>query len=93
LLAGVVGLLTSGFQSSSALAGAYGRCCDTDDVHHNRHDLLRDSCGMENVLGFIGRCDRIFWTFGHSPVWGCIIVKFFDGGWFPILMALVLFPS
>jgi KUP system potassium uptake protein len=89
LLAGVV-VAVLGFQSSSALAGAYGIAVTLTMLITTilTFFVIRMDWKMSLSLSILATI--FFLTLDLLLFAGCII-KFFDGGWFPILMALVLF--
>jgi len=83
-------LLVIGFGSSSALAGAYGLAVTGTMVITT---LLFFAVSRERwrwALGFAGSVVVGFLVFDVA-YFGANVVKFFDGGWFPILVGLVIF--
>jgi len=89
LLAGVV-VAVLGFQSSSALAGAYGIAVTLTMLITTIMTFFVIRMGWKMSLGLSILATVFFMALDVLLFAGCII-KFFDGGWFPILMALMLF--
>jgi KUP system potassium uptake protein len=89
LLVGVI-IAVLGFQSSSALAGAYGIAVTLTMLITTIMTFFVIRMGWKLSLGLSIAATGFFIVFDILLFAGCII-KFFDGGWFPILMALILF--
>lgn len=89
LLVGVI-IAVLGFQSSSALAGAYGIAVTLTMLITTIMTFFVIRMGWKVSLGVSIAATGFFMVFDILLFAGCII-KFFDGGWFPILMALILF--
>ena len=89
LLAGVI-VAVLGFQSSSALAGAYGIAVTLTMLITTIMTFFVIRVGWKLSLGLSIAATGFFGLLDILLFAGCII-KFFDGGWFPILMALILF--
>ena len=89
LLVGVI-IAVLGFQSSSALAGAYGIAVTLTMLITTIMTFFVIRMGWKISLGLSIAATGFFIIFDILLFAGCII-KFFDGGWFPILMALILF--
>ncbi len=89
LLAGVVIAVIS-FQSSSALAGAYGIAVSLTMLTTTimTYYVVRYAWKMPAALAYFAT--GFFLLLDLFMVAGCII-KFFDGGWFPLAMGLVIF--
>jgi KUP system potassium uptake protein len=89
LLVGVI-IAVLGFQSSSALAGAYGIAVTLTMLITTIMTFFVIRMGWKLSLGLSIAATGFFIVFDILLFAGCII-KFFDGGWFPILIALILF--
>ena len=89
LLVGVI-IAVLGFQSSSALAGAYGIAVTLTMLITTIMTFFVIRMSWKVSLGVSIAATGFFMVFDILLFAGCII-KFFDGGWFPILMALILF--
>jgi len=83
-------LLVIGFETSSALAGAYGLAVTGTMVITT---LLFFAVARERwtwSLAFAGSVVAAFLVFDLA-YFGANVVKFFDGGWFPILVGAAIF--
>ncbi len=89
LLAGVV-LAVLGFQSSSALAGAYGIAVTLTMMITTVMTFFVIRKGWHYSLGVSLLATAFFLCLDGFLFAGCII-KLFEGGWFPLLMGLLLF--
>ncbi len=89
LLAGVV-LAVLGFQSSSALAGAYGIAVTLTMMITTIMTFFVIRKGWHYSLGVSLLATAFFLCLDGFLFAGCII-KLFEGGWFPLLMGLLLF--
>jgi KUP system potassium uptake protein len=89
LLAGVV-LAVLGFQSSSALAGAYGIAVTLTMMITTIMTFFVIRKGWHFSLGVSLLATAFFLCLDGFLFAGCII-KLFEGGWFPLLMGLLLF--
>ena len=89
LLAGVMAAVLA-FKSSSALAGAYGIAVTLTMVITTAMAFFvaRDTWGISPALAF--GATLFFLSIDTFLFAGCII-KFFDGGWFPLAMGLSLY--
>jgi len=83
-------LLVLGFKSSSALAGAYGiAVTGTMSVTSILYYVVARRCWGWSV-GRAGAALAVFLVFDLA-YFGANIVKIADGGWFPIIVAVVIF--
>jgi KUP system potassium uptake protein len=91
LLAGVVAAVLH-FGSSSALAGAYGIAVTLTMMITTvlTYFVVRAGWGLSGTVA--AGATAFFLAFDALLVAGCA-VKFFDGGWFPLAMASLLFVS
>ena len=83
-------LLVIGFETSSALAGAYGLAVTGTMVITT---LLFFAVARERwswSLGLVGGVVAGFLVFDLA-YFGANVIKFFDGGWFPIMVGAVIF--
>jgi KUP system potassium uptake protein len=89
LLAGVVAAVLH-FGSSSALAGAYGIAVTLTMMITTvlTYFVVRGGWGLPGAVA--GVATAFFLAVDTLLVAGCA-VKFFDGGWFPLLLGLLLF--
>lgn len=89
LLAGVIGAVLL-FRSSSALAGAYGIAVTLTMMITTMltYVVVREGWHLPAALALTAT--MVFLLIDGLLVAGCAI-KFFDGGWFPLLIGLLLF--
>jgi KUP system potassium uptake protein len=89
LMVACIGLVI-GFQSSSALAAAYGVAVTTDMVFTTIlfavFAAIRWRWSRTLAIGFAA-----VFLFVDLAFWGANILKIFDGGWFPLVVALAAF--
>ncbi|HEX4843459.1 MAG TPA: KUP/HAK/KT family potassium transporter [Limnobacter sp.] len=89
LLAGVL-LAVLGFQSSSALAGAYGIAVTLTMVITTTLTFFVVRAAWRLPLWLSAGATLFFLSIDVFLFLGCV-VKLFDGGWFPLALGLVLF--
>ncbi|MDE2369644.1 MAG: potassium transporter Kup [Burkholderiales bacterium] len=89
LMAGVVAAI-AGFESSAALASAYGIAVTMTMMITTvlTWFVVRD--GWKMPAAIVGPATLFFLVLDALLIAGCA-VKFFDGGWFPLAMGLLLF--
>jgi len=88
LFAVIVAVLA--FQSTSALAGAYGIAVTLEMVITTimTFYVIRYAWKMSRVLAVMA---TVFFIIIDLFLFAGCVIKFFDGGWFPVVMGLALF--